>query len=42
MKSSKSDAAFAPPFKISVSIMYIGVSNTTSEASAGTEIVFAK
>jgi hypothetical protein len=42
MKSSRSDAAFAPPFKTSVSIMYIGVSNITKVASAGTDTVFAK
>jgi hypothetical protein len=41
MNSSKSDAAFAPPLRTSASIKYIGVSNKTSVASAGTETVFA-
>ena len=40
--SSKSPEAFAPPFRTSDSIMYIGVSNTTNVASAGTDTVFAK
>ena len=38
---SKSDAALAPPLSTSASIKYIGVSSTTKEASAGTDIVFA-
>ena len=39
---SRSPVAAVPPLRISPSIKYIGVSNTTSVASAGTEIVFAK
>ena len=42
MTKSKSDATLAPPLSTSASIKYIGVSNTTSVASAGTETVFAK
>ena len=39
---SKSDAALAPPLSTSASIKYIGVSNKTNVASAGTETVFAR
>jgi hypothetical protein len=42
INKSKSEATLAPPFNTSDSIKYIGVSNTTNVASAGTETVFAK
>ena len=42
INKSKSDATLAPPLSTSASIKYIGVSNTTSVASAGTETVLAK